>query len=166
MNEFKTFLHANNWNGKHLHRQMKKYAALVRRMGGSLNKTYREIAPAWTREDSKYWVRDRNIARVIKLYGQDDQRTAAWHSKRSEMITASEVGYIVEGTPSSRHEILMRKNLYSHQSPPASAYPHPTDSRQLRSRESDCATNSAAHHQTKVFGLCFEWKTKRFCLRT
>ena len=109
MEEFKAFLTANNWNGKHLHRQMKKYAALVRRMGGSLNKTYNTLAQAWTKEDSKYWVRDRNIKRVIQHYGQDDQRTAAWHSKRSEMITASEVGYIVEGTPSQRHEVMMRK---------------------------------------------------------
>lgn len=109
MEEFKAFLKANNWKGKHVHRQMKKYAALVRCMGGSLNKTYRELAQAWKREDGAYWVRDRNAERVIREYGGEEQRTAAWHAVRSTMITASEVGNVIEGTPSQRHEVLMRK---------------------------------------------------------
>jgi putative phage-type endonuclease len=42
------------------------------------------------------------------MYGANDQRTDAWHAKRSEMITASEV-YSIFGTESSRREVMMRK---------------------------------------------------------
>lgn len=42
------------------------------------------------------------------MYGANDQRTDAWHAKRSEMITASEV-YQVFGSESARREVMMRK---------------------------------------------------------
>jgi len=42
------------------------------------------------------------------MYGANDQRTDAWHAKRTEMITASEV-YQVFGTEASRKEVMMRK---------------------------------------------------------
>jgi len=42
------------------------------------------------------------------MYGANDQRTDAWHAKRSEMITASEV-YQVLGSESARREVMMRK---------------------------------------------------------
>ena len=31
------------------------------------------------------------VETLIQKYGQDDQRTAAWHQKRGEMLTASEI---------------------------------------------------------------------------
>ena len=106
---FQEFLKANYWNGKHVRSQMKKYAILTRRMGGTYSKTLKTLQRSWTRDVGKYWVRDRKIKRVIELYGQEEQRTDAWHAKRGSMITASEVGSIVEGTPSQRHEVLVRK---------------------------------------------------------
>jgi len=42
------------------------------------------------------------------MYGANDQRTDAWHAKRGEMITASEV-YGVFGSPSARRDVMMRK---------------------------------------------------------
>lgn len=42
------------------------------------------------------------------MYGANDQRTDAWHAKRGEMITASEV-YQVLGTDAGRKEVMMRK---------------------------------------------------------
>jgi putative phage-type endonuclease len=42
------------------------------------------------------------------MYGANDQRTDAWHAKRSEMITASEV-YQVFGSESARRDVMMRK---------------------------------------------------------
>ena len=59
-------------------------------------------------EVGRRWVRDRAFERVLRLYGQNDQRTDAWHTKRGEMITASEV-YKVFGTEDARRELLLRK---------------------------------------------------------
>ena len=56
----------------------------------------------------RIWMRDRCYERVLRLYGSDDQRTDAWHAKRGEMITASEV-YQVLGSESARREVMMRK---------------------------------------------------------
>jgi putative phage-type endonuclease len=42
------------------------------------------------------------------MYGANDQRTDAWHAKRGEMITASEV-YQVLGSETARREVMMRK---------------------------------------------------------
>ena len=59
-------------------------------------------------EVGRLWQRDRCFERVLRLYGDNDQRTDAWHAKRSEMITASEV-YQIFGTEASRREVMMRK---------------------------------------------------------
>lgn len=56
----------------------------------------------------RLWQRDRCFERVLRLYGDNDQRTDAWHAKRSEMITASEV-YQIFGSESARREVMMRK---------------------------------------------------------
>jgi putative phage-type endonuclease len=59
-------------------------------------------------EVGRLWMRDRCYERVLRMYGANDQRTEAWHAKRSEMITASEV-YGVFGSESARREVMMRK---------------------------------------------------------
>lgn len=59
-------------------------------------------------EVGRRWTRDRCFERVLRLYGQNDQRTDAWHTKRGEMITASEV-YKIFTTDDARREILLRK---------------------------------------------------------
>ena len=56
----------------------------------------------------RLWMRDRCYERVLRMYGANDQRTDAWHAKRSEMITASEV-YQVLGSDAARREVMMRK---------------------------------------------------------
>ena len=59
-------------------------------------------------EVGRLWNRDRCYERVLRMYGANDQRSDAWHAKRSEMVTASEV-YGVFGTESARREVMMRK---------------------------------------------------------
>jgi len=59
-------------------------------------------------ELGRRWTRDRNVRRVIRIYGQNDQRTAAWHSKRGQMITASELGAIFTGGE-TRRGVMLRK---------------------------------------------------------
>jgi putative phage-type endonuclease len=56
----------------------------------------------------RLWIRDRAFERVLRLYGQNDQRTDQWHTKRGEMITASEV-YKVFGSEDARRELLLKK---------------------------------------------------------
>lgn len=56
----------------------------------------------------RLWNRDRCFERVLRLYGVNDQRTEAWHLKRNEMITASEV-YKIFGTPDARREVMLKK---------------------------------------------------------
>jgi len=47
---------------------------------------------------------------LIDTYGKDDQRTEAWHTKRGEMLTASEIYKTVkDATPASRHELITNK---------------------------------------------------------
>ena len=47
---------------------------------------------------------------LLDTYGQNDQRTAAWHTKRGEMLTASEIYKTVEGaTPAARRELITSK---------------------------------------------------------
>lgn len=47
---------------------------------------------------------------VIENYGQNDQRTNAWHQKRGEMLTASEIYKTVkDATPAQRHELIVGK---------------------------------------------------------
>jgi putative phage-type endonuclease len=54
------------------------------------------------------WTRERNVRRVIRMYGQNDQRTAAWHTKRGQMITASELGAVFTGGE-TRRSVMIRK---------------------------------------------------------
>jgi len=50
------------------------------------------------------------IKTLLENYGQDDQRTAAWHSKRGQMLTASEIWKTVkDATPLSRRELIVSK---------------------------------------------------------
>lgn len=65
--------------------------------------TLRELAYTnkMTQEKVKY---------LIENYGQNDQRTDAWHAKRGEMLTASEIyKALADSTPAQKHEIIMSK---------------------------------------------------------
>jgi len=54
-------------------------------------------------------INDR-VQELIKNYGQNDQRTDAWHSKRGEMLTASEIyKALSDATPAQKHEIILGK---------------------------------------------------------
>lgn len=47
---------------------------------------------------------------LLETYGQSDQRTDAWHTKRGQMLTASEIYKgLPDSTPSQRHELIMGK---------------------------------------------------------
>lgn len=55
---------------------------------------------------------EEKIKYLLENYGQDDQRTSAWHMKRGEMMTASEIYKSVKGaTPSQRRELILSKLL-------------------------------------------------------
>lgn len=50
------------------------------------------------------------VQHLIDTYGQCDQRTDAWHLKRGEMLTASEIYKgLADATPSQKHELMMSK---------------------------------------------------------
>lgn len=50
------------------------------------------------------------VEQILLLYGQNDQRTDAWHTKRGEMLTASEIYKAVhDASPALKHEIVMSK---------------------------------------------------------
>jgi len=50
------------------------------------------------------------VEELLNKYGQDDQRTAQWHAKRGEMLTASEISKAVkDASPAQKHEIIMSK---------------------------------------------------------
>ena len=50
------------------------------------------------------------VKQLLAEYGINDQRTSAWHAKRGEMLTASEIWKAFgDATPSARHELLMSK---------------------------------------------------------
>jgi putative phage-type endonuclease len=50
------------------------------------------------------------IDKLIELYGQNDQRTDAWHMKRGEMLTASEIyKALLDATIAQKHEIMVSK---------------------------------------------------------
>lgn len=59
-------------------------------------------------ELGRIWMRDRCVRRTIRVYGMNDQRTSAWHAKRGEMITASEVYQIFTGGE-TRRSLILRK---------------------------------------------------------
>lgn len=47
---------------------------------------------------------------LLTNYGQNDQRTDAWHAKRGQMLTASEIyKALPEATPAQRYELIMSK---------------------------------------------------------
>lgn len=51
-----------------------------------------------------------HIQSLLTQYGQNDQRTAAWHTKRGEMLTASEIyKALPDATPAQKHELIMGK---------------------------------------------------------
>ena len=53
---------------------------------------------------------EEHIKWLLENYGQNDQRTDAWHSKRGEMLTASEIYKACkDATPAQRHEIILSK---------------------------------------------------------
>ena len=54
------------------------------------------------------WMRDRCVRRTIRIYGMNDQRTSAWHTKRGEMVTASEVSGVFTGGE-TRRALIIRK---------------------------------------------------------
>ena len=59
-------------------------------------------------ELGRIWIRDRCVRRTIRVYGMNDQRTSAWHAKRGEMITASEVYQLFTGGE-TRRSLILRK---------------------------------------------------------
>lgn len=50
------------------------------------------------------------VKTIIEIYGQNDQRTDGWHTKRGQMLTASEIyKALPDATPAQRHELIMSK---------------------------------------------------------
>ena len=50
------------------------------------------------------------VEKLIETYGADDQRTEAWHTKRGEMLTASEIyKALPDASPAMKHELMMSK---------------------------------------------------------
>jgi putative phage-type endonuclease len=98
----------------HLHARVRQFLLFCKTLEPRLSygKLQRAVLPIVDRlmsgDVGRLWMRDRNYERVLRLYGQNDQRTEGWHAKRSEMITASEV-YGVLGSESARREVMMRK---------------------------------------------------------
>lgn len=88
-----------------------KTKQFAKKHGLQFKKIYREILGELNRGDiGKVWQRRRLIRNVLAKYGINDQRSAAWHTKRGEMITASEITKAFKSsTPAARYEIMMRK---------------------------------------------------------
>lgn len=54
--------------------------------------------------------RTERVKYLIETYGQSDQRSDAWHTKRGQMLTASEIYKgLPDATPSQRHELILGK---------------------------------------------------------
>jgi putative phage-type endonuclease len=50
------------------------------------------------------------VDELLTKYGQNDQRTDAWHAKRGQMLTASEIYKgLATATPAQRYELIMSK---------------------------------------------------------
>jgi putative phage-type endonuclease len=83
---------------------------MAKENGVSFRFLRRKIVDMLGSDLGKVWTRRRIIYRLLKKYGMNDQRTAQWHSKRSEMITASEVtkGFKT-ATPSAKRELMLKK---------------------------------------------------------
>ena len=55
-------------------------------------------------------ARESQVKYLIETYGKSDQRSDAWHSKRGQMLTASEIYKgLPDATPSQRHELILSK---------------------------------------------------------
>lgn len=94
-------------NTTHL-RHYVKYIAMAK--GDTCTKYWRKVNQILASDLGKVWVRRRIIWRLLQKYGVNDQRSAEWHSKRSEMITASEVTKAFrDATPSARRELILKK---------------------------------------------------------
>jgi len=51
-----------------------------------------------------------HVKYLIETWGKNDQRTDAWHMKRGEMLTASEIyKACADASPALKHEIIMSK---------------------------------------------------------
>jgi hypothetical protein len=94
-------------NTTHLQQKVKDMA---KKDGVPYRHLRRKVVDILSSDLGKVWTRRRIIHRLLKVYGMNDQRTAQWHSKRSEMITASEVtkGF-KSATPSARRELILKK---------------------------------------------------------
>lgn len=98
----------------HLHTRVKQFIRYCQTLQpelsyGALKRTIVPLVDKLLQGDLGWrWNRDRCFERVIRLYGENDQRTSAWHAKRGEMITASEV-YKIFGTEDARREVMMKK---------------------------------------------------------
>jgi putative phage-type endonuclease len=98
----------------HLHTRVKQFLCYCKSLQpelsyGALKRTAVPIVDKLLAgEVGRLWNRDRCFERVIRLYGENDQRTTAWHAKRGEMITASEV-YKIFGSDDARREVMMKK---------------------------------------------------------
>jgi putative phage-type endonuclease len=94
-------------NTTHLRHYM-KFIAMIK--GVSFTKYRREVEHILSGFLGNVWRRRRIIYRLLQKYGINDQRSAQWHSKRSEMITASEVTKAFkDATPSARRELILKK---------------------------------------------------------
>jgi putative phage-type endonuclease len=98
----------------HLHTRVRQFILYCKALEPHLSYTRlkRTIIPLVDKlmfgHTGRLWQRDRSYERVLRLYGQNDQRTTQWHAKRGEMITASEV-YKVFGSEEARREVMLRK---------------------------------------------------------
>ena len=94
-------------NTTHLQQKVKDMA---KKDGIPYRPLRRKVSDILSSDLGKVWTRRRIIYRLLKVYGMNDQRTAQWHSKRSEMITASEVtkGFKT-ATPSAKRELMLKK---------------------------------------------------------
>jgi putative phage-type endonuclease len=55
-------------------------------------------------------MRASRVKWLLENFGQNDQRTAAWHMKRGQMLTASEIYKgLADATPAQKHELIMSK---------------------------------------------------------
>jgi putative phage-type endonuclease len=108
----------------HLHTRVKQFLRYCQTLQpglsyGALKRTVVPLVDKLFQGDlGRLWTRDRCFERVIRLYGENDQRTSAWHAKRGEMITASEV-YKIFGTDESRREVMMKKLETPGEGPPS-----------------------------------------------
>jgi putative phage-type endonuclease len=98
----------------HLNHRIKQFVLFCRHLHpdvsyNSLHQlVLRHVDAAMQGDVGRLWMRDRAFERVLRDYGNYDQRTAQWFAVRSEMITASEV-YKAFGSPSARRELILGK---------------------------------------------------------